>query len=596
MGLRYTQISIEEQCEIARLRATGASVRQIAASLDRAPSTVARELKRNASGTRGYQPRYAEQQARARRWCGSRLERDDGLREGVLSGLKQGWSPEQVAGRLAREAGRSVISHETIYRFIYGQLARKKDYSWRHYLPRAKSKRGWRGRKGGSSASFITLRRPLAERPQAAADRQVPGHWEADLMLFSTYGQAVLALHERYSRLLIAVRPPGKAAAPIATAISSILAPLPPQWRQTLTFDNGTEFPRHHELHALGIETFFCDTHAPWQKGGVENAIGRMRRNLPRKTDLADLTDDRFALLVQAYNNTPRKCLGYNTPAEVFWNHVLHFKCESTLPLSREWRNNIPRCHFQRFQRGNPCGGGLGEPPKKHPWAGGWEQEPVPPSRSHQLTQCLTTQATPSTGGSPPRSGDSKGGFPLRWGPGGTPRKTPLGGRVGTRTSCSLPKSSAYPMPHHPSHAQQGGSPPRSGDSKGGFPLWWGPGGTPRKSPLGGREQGPSCPSDIASAPNASSPQPRLANGASSPIPGDSKGGCPLWRGLWGGTPRKTPLGGWVGTRTPLDPSREWRQAAPPATSAARSAAGRTLATAATAPGRCSSSRYSSAP
>ena len=82
------------------------------------------------------------------RWCGSRLERDDGLREGVLSGLKQGWSPEQVAGRLAREAGRSVISHETIYRFIYGQLARKKDYSWRHYLPRAKSKRGWRGRKG----------------------------------------------------------------------------------------------------------------------------------------------------------------------------------------------------------------------------------------------------------------------------------------------------------------------------------------------------------------------------------------------------------------------------------------------------------------
>ena len=86
----------------------------------------------------------------------------------------------------------------------------------------------------------------------------------------------------------------------------------------------------------LASETFFCDTHAPWQKGGVENAIGRMRRNLPRKTDLADLTDDRFALLVQAYNNTPRKCLGYNTPAEVFWNHVLHFKCESTLPLSRE--------------------------------------------------------------------------------------------------------------------------------------------------------------------------------------------------------------------------------------------------------------------
>ena len=551
MGLRYTQISIEERCEIARLRATGASVRQIAASLDRAPSTVARELKRNASGTRGYQPRYAEQQARARRWCGSRLERDDGLREGVLSGLKQGWSPEQVAGRLAREAGRSVISHETIYRFIYGQLARKKDYSWRHYLPRAKSKRGWRGRKGGSSASFITLRRPLAERPQAAADRQVPGHWEADLMLFSTYGQAVLALHERYSRLLIAVRPPGKAAAPIATAISSILAPLPPQWRQTLTFDNGTEFARHHELHALGIETFFCDTHAPWQKGGVENAIGRMRRNLPRKTDLADLTDDRFALLVQAYNNTPRKCLGYNTPAEVFWNHVLHFKCESTLPLSREWRNNIPRCHFQRFQRETPVAGGLGEPPKKHPWAGGWEQEPVPPSRSHQLTQCLTTQATPSKAVLLPDREIPKGVSPFGGGLGEPLEKHPWAGeweqeplalsRSHQLTQCLITQAT-------PSKAVL--LPDRE-IPKGVSPLWWGPGGTPRKSPLGGREQGPSCPSDIASAPNASSPQPRLANGASSPIPGDSKGGCPLWRGLWGGTPRKNTLGRVGGYKNP---------------------------------------------
>jgi len=130
MGLRYGQITIEERCEIARLRATVESVRQIAASLDRAPSTDARELKRNASRTSGYQPRYAEEQAGARRWCGSRLERDDVLRERVLSGLKQGWSPEQVAGRLALEADKRVISHATIYRFIYAQMARKKDYSW----------------------------------------------------------------------------------------------------------------------------------------------------------------------------------------------------------------------------------------------------------------------------------------------------------------------------------------------------------------------------------------------------------------------------------------------------------------------------------
>src|SRR5690606_35117681 len=118
---------------------------------------------------------------------------------------------------------------------------------------------------------------------------------------------------------------------------------LPPAWRQTVTFDNGTEFARHHELHALGLATFFCDTHAPWQKGGVENAIGRLRRTLPRKTDLAALPDDRFTALVQAYNNTPRKCLGYRTPAEVFWDHMLHFKRESTFPPSRE-RRMAGRC------------------------------------------------------------------------------------------------------------------------------------------------------------------------------------------------------------------------------------------------------------
>ena len=157
-------------------------------------------------------------------------------------------------------------------------------------------------------------------------------------MLFRTYGQVVLTLHERHSRLLIARRPPGKAADPIAQAMASILAPLPPQWRQSVTFDNGTEFARHHQLHALGIQTFFCDVRSPWQKGGVENAIGRMRRFLPRKTDLATLTQERFCQLVQAYNNTPRKCLGYNTPAEVFSSQVLHFKCESTFLLSQERR------------------------------------------------------------------------------------------------------------------------------------------------------------------------------------------------------------------------------------------------------------------
>src|SRR5437763_11476874 len=117
MGDHYEQLSVEERCAIARLREAGQSIQKIAADLDRPPSTISRELRRNSGCHVGYQPGYAQQQARARRWSGSRLERDDGLRGEVISRLAAGWSPEQVAGRLARDAGRNVISYESIYRF-----------------------------------------------------------------------------------------------------------------------------------------------------------------------------------------------------------------------------------------------------------------------------------------------------------------------------------------------------------------------------------------------------------------------------------------------------------------------------------------------
>lgn len=335
MGHRYRQLSLDDRCEIARLQVQGSSVRQIAAALDRAPSTITREIKRNRGRQVGYKPGYAQEQTKARRWAGSRLERETDLRRAVFERLARGWSPEQVAGRLARENGRKVISYESIYRFIYAQIARTKDYAWRRYLPRGKSKRGFRGRKGGSAASFIEGRVSLAERPPDAADRKIPGHWEADLMLFSRYGQGVLALHDRHSRLLLAVRPPNRQAKPIARRLLALLRPLPARLRQTVTFDNGTEFARHRMLHRLGIETFFCDPYSPWQKGGIENAIGRMRRFIPRKTDLAVLPAKRFNAFIAAYNNTPRKCLDWKTPAETF-SQVLHFECESTFPLTRE--------------------------------------------------------------------------------------------------------------------------------------------------------------------------------------------------------------------------------------------------------------------
>ena len=334
MGRCFRHFDLEQRCEIARCRQAGQSLRQIAAALDCAPSSVARELKRNASAL-GYRPAYAAEQAHARRWRGSKLLRDPSLQGLVLERLRWGWAPQTVAARLAQDLGRR-ISHETIYRFIAAQIARTKDYAWRHYLPRSKSKRGWRGRKGGSPVDHIQGRVPLSQRPAAAADRAQPGHWEADLMLFSIYGQAVLALHERTSRLTALVGQPNKAAAPVADTLHRLLAPLPKRLRRTLTFDNGTEFALHHTLRdRLGIQTFFCDPHAPWQKGGVENAIGRLRRWLPRKTNLTTLPPEALTHLALLYNHTPRKCLGFRTPAEVFAN-VLHFKCESTFPLSRE--------------------------------------------------------------------------------------------------------------------------------------------------------------------------------------------------------------------------------------------------------------------
>jgi len=329
MGRSYEQLSLEERCDIARLQAEGRSIRQIAAALDRSPSSVSRELKRNTgAGPRAspYKPIFAQAQTRARRWSGSKLDRDEALRERVIGKLKQGCSPEQVCGRLQLEEGHRIIGCETVYRFIYAQMKRTNNGAWRRYLPQAKARRGRRGAKGGSPLTLIQQRVPLDQRPAEADRRDEPGHWEADYMLFSTYGQSALVLHERASRFTFLRRTPNRRAKPTAKALGRWIKPLPKRLKRSMTFDNGTEFAEHH---TLGLDTYFCDVRAPWQKGGVENAIGRLRRHLPRKTDLDSLTDSQIQRVVLAYNHTPRRCLGFQTPAEVFLK-LLHFEWEST--------------------------------------------------------------------------------------------------------------------------------------------------------------------------------------------------------------------------------------------------------------------------
>jgi IS30 family transposase len=334
MGAQYRQFSLEERCKLAELHQAGQPLRQIAAALDRSPSSVSRELKRNHGVQVGYKPTYAEQQAKARRWKGSRLERNAELRDLVLDRLSRGWSPEQIAGWLARTKAAARISHETIYRFIYDQIRRTNDGSWRHYLPKAKYKRGRRRRPNRSPVSLIKGRLSIALRPPEVELRETFGHWEADLMLFTAPGQAILVSQERKSRALLSARQPGKAARPAAQRLLTWFAAIEPELRKSVTFDNGTEFAHHLILvDQLGIQTFFCDPHSPWQKGTIENAIGRLRRFLPRRTDISAIDDDALNACIAAYNNTPRKCLGFMTPAEVLLAQLLHFKCESTPSL-----------------------------------------------------------------------------------------------------------------------------------------------------------------------------------------------------------------------------------------------------------------------
>ncbi|MDR3491196.1 MAG: IS30 family transposase [Gammaproteobacteria bacterium] len=330
MGKQYNQLSLDERCTISGLFKAGNSIQEIAAALARSKSTISREIKRNITKTKGYEASYAQLQTVGRRWHGSKLERQSALRNEVLDFLTMGMSPQQVSGRLAREKGCSVISHESIYRFIYAQIKRTDDYKWRHYLPRSKSKRGFRSKGGGSAVLFIKDRVSIHERDEVIENRHEIGHWEADLMLFSKHGQNVLVLHERYSRVDILLRIKNKEAKTVIFEIKNLLKDLPQALCKTVTFDNGTEFAEHYQLNKLGIKTYFCDVRSPWQKGGIENSIGRLRRYLPRKTDLDTWTTKNINNVMALYNNTPRKCLDYQTPAEFFNNKVLHLKCDST--------------------------------------------------------------------------------------------------------------------------------------------------------------------------------------------------------------------------------------------------------------------------
>jgi transposase, IS30 family len=341
MGRHYEQLSLSDRIEIYRLHADGKSNGAIARAIGRHTSTIGRELRRNSVATKvwpgGYEPVRADAlAARRRRWDPRfKLARQPDLEAHVRQLLAMGWSPEQISGRLALEKHPITISKEAIYRYVDHCVAQK-DYLNR-LLPQAKYRRGKAGQRGGSPVNFIKDRVSIAHRPKSVASRSRFGHWENDGMSFRHNKETIIISHERKSRLVLATRQTTKTAAQTFETLMTHYRSLPEAARRSTTFDNGTEFADHWQLNSqIGMATYFCDTHSPWQKGGVENAIQRLRRYLPRKASPAALTDNDFNIIIKAYNSTPRKCLGFKTPAEVFMKNLkpLHFNRDSTSRLS----------------------------------------------------------------------------------------------------------------------------------------------------------------------------------------------------------------------------------------------------------------------
>jgi IS30 family transposase len=315
MGTEYSHLTLEERCRLRGMMEMGLPKAEIARRLGRDRATIYRELERNRC-VDGYRPDSAARRAWARKLRGSRIGRSTRLREHVEDRLAMGWSPEQIAGRMELEGLDHTVCAESIYRHVYSPAGRQAGLP--RQLAQQKAKRGRRRRTGRREPS-IPNRVPIHQRPTKAHLRAEFGHWEGDLMHFRRQRDILLTLQERRSRLTLARRLLSKSAELTARAIAAELGGLAPQARRTITHDNGGEFAQHETVTGeIGLRAFFCDPHSPWQRGGIENANGLLRRELPRRTSLTDYTDDDIDDVSWNLNSTPRKCLGYRTPIEAF--------------------------------------------------------------------------------------------------------------------------------------------------------------------------------------------------------------------------------------------------------------------------------------
>ncbi len=373
-------LSFAEREEIAVLRAQNVGVRTIARRLGRCPSTISRELRRNAA-TRGgcldYRATTAQWHAdrRARRPKTAKLAANDALRQyvqdrlaGTLTttdgttvlgpdtrwiGRRHGrrqdrrwatsWSPEQIAHRLPLDFPDDEsmrISHEAIYQALYiqGRGALRRELT--ACLRTGRALRVPRARTQGRGKKFVTSEVLISERPAEADDRAVPGHWEGDLIL-GLDSSAIGTLVERTTRFTMLLHLPrmdghgqprlkngpalaGHGAEAVRDAIAAAIVTLPEQLRRSLTWDQGAEMAQHAQLRIeSGLAVYFCNPHSPWQRGTNENTNGLLRQYFPKGTDLSKHSIADLDAVALALNTRPRKTLGWKTPAEALDEYLL---------------------------------------------------------------------------------------------------------------------------------------------------------------------------------------------------------------------------------------------------------------------------------
>jgi len=329
MPKTFVRLTGAEREEISRGLASGLGIRAIAASLERAPSTVSREARR--PGTRdGYRAHAAAagaaRAASSRRRGKTKLSRNPRLRKWVEAKVLLRWSPRQVAESLRVEYPDDMamrVSHETVYDHIYllprGALRKELVSALRRehkYRRKASRKTGTPAETRGKIAEMLSIE----ERPEAVEKRTVPGHWEGDLIVGKGNRSAVGTLVERTTRyaILVPLRS-GKDAASVRKAYARELRRLPRELARTLTYDQGKEMGEHRKFTVgTGIRVYFAHPSSPWERGTNENTNGLVRQFFPKGTDFSKVTGREIKRVQRLLNGRPRMTLGWQKPEQVF--------------------------------------------------------------------------------------------------------------------------------------------------------------------------------------------------------------------------------------------------------------------------------------